>query len=123
MRRETRQEKKRKAMAMRAKELESFGMQVNEKGQVIVEPPSQLVKEMEEALVEEAGLKCCICLEGYRNQPKKVDQLLISFIQDICCWAKIHKSGSLLVVIIPFNMVAKSLSSFNHSRFLLKALF
>ena len=72
MRRETRLEKKKKAMAMRTKELESFRMQVNEKGQVKVSLPCQLMKEMEEALVDEAGLKCCICMEGYRNQPKKV---------------------------------------------------
>ena len=65
-------------MAMRAKELKSFGMQVNDKGQVIVDPPSQLVKEMEEALVDEAGLKCCICHEGYHNQPKKVGSAVLS---------------------------------------------
>ncbi len=59
-------------MAMRTKELESFRMQVNEKGQVKVSLPSQLVQEMEAALLDEAGLKCCICLEGYKNQPKKV---------------------------------------------------
>ena len=58
-------------MAMRAKELGSLGMQVNEKGQVIVSKSSSLVKEFTE-LVDEAGLKCCICLEGYRNQPNKV---------------------------------------------------
>ena len=58
-------------MAMRAKELGSLGMQVNEKGQVIVAKSSSLVKEFTE-LVDEAGLKCCICLEGYRNQPNKV---------------------------------------------------
>jgi len=57
---------------MRAKQLETFRMNVNEKGQVKVSLSSQLVKEMEEALVDEAGLKCCICLEGYKNQPKKV---------------------------------------------------
>ena len=56
-------------MAMRAKELGALGMQVNEKGQVIAK--SSLMPEME-SLVEETGLKCCICLEGYKNQPKKV---------------------------------------------------
>jgi hypothetical protein len=59
-------------MAMRAKELGSLGMQVNEKGQVIVAKSSSLVKEIETELVEEVGLKCCICMEGYRNQPSKV---------------------------------------------------
>ena len=72
VRRATRQEKKRRAMAMRAKELGSLGMQVNEKGQVIVAKSSSLVKEIETELVDEAGLKCCICMEGYRNQPGKV---------------------------------------------------
>ena len=72
VRRATRQEKKRRAMAMRAKELGSLGMQVNEKGQVIVAKSSSLVKEIETELVEEVGLKCCICMEGYRNQPNKV---------------------------------------------------
>ena len=57
-------------MAMRQKELGALGMQVNEKGQVIAK--SSLVPEMEEQLIEETGLKCCICLEGYKNQPKKV---------------------------------------------------
>ena len=56
-------------MAMREKELGALGLQVNEKGQVIAK--TSLLTEME-ALVEEAGLKCCICLEGYKNQPAKV---------------------------------------------------
>ena len=34
----------------------------HEKGQVIAK--SSLVPEMEEQLIEETGLKCCICLEG-----------------------------------------------------------
>ena len=37
---------------------------------------STLVKEMEKELVDEVGLKCCICLEGYRNQPNKVWELM-----------------------------------------------
>ena len=69
MRKATREEKKKKAMAMREKELGALGLQVNEKGQVIAK--TSLLTEME-ALVEEAGLKCCICLEGYKNQPAKV---------------------------------------------------
>ena len=44
--------------------------QMNEKGQVVAK--SSLLKEMESDLVEEQGLRCCICLEGYRNQPQKV---------------------------------------------------
>lgn len=57
-------------MALRAKELEALGMQVNERGQVIAK--TSAFKELESEIVEETGLKCCICLEGYRNQPKKV---------------------------------------------------
>ena len=60
---------------MRTKELGSLGMEVNEKGQVIA-AKSTLVKEMEKELVDEVGLKCCICLEGYRNQPNKVWELM-----------------------------------------------
>lgn len=70
MRSATRVEKKRKAMAMRDKQLKAFGMTVNEKGQVIAS--SKHLKEMEKDLADEPGLKCCICLEGYNNQPKKV---------------------------------------------------
>ena len=62
--------RKRKAMALRAKELQALGMQVNERGQVIAK--TSAFKELESEIVEETGLKCCICLEGYRNQPKKV---------------------------------------------------
>jgi len=57
-------------MAMRDKQLKAFGMTVNEKGQVIAS--SKHLKEMEKDLADEPGLKCCICLEGYNNQPKKV---------------------------------------------------
>ena len=44
-------------------------VQVNEKGQVVAK--SQLLKELG-SLEEETGLKCCICLEGYRSHPQKV---------------------------------------------------
>ncbi|XP_064395390.1 E3 ubiquitin-protein ligase UBR4-like isoform X5 [Halichondria panicea] len=70
VRKATREEKKRRAMAMRQKELGALGMEVNEKGQVIAQ--STLVSEMEGQLIEESGLKCCICLEGYKNQPQKI---------------------------------------------------
>ena len=76
MRKATREEKKKKAMAMREKELGALGLQVNEKGQVIAK--TSLLTEME-ALVEEAGLKCCICLEGYKNQPAKVSIPCLQF--------------------------------------------
>ena len=44
--------------------------QVNEKGQVVAKSP--LLKELA-SLEEEAGIKCCICLEGYKNHPQKVN--------------------------------------------------
>ena len=44
-------------------------VQVNEKGQVVAKSP--LLKELG-SLEEETGLKCCICLEGYRSHPQKV---------------------------------------------------
>jgi E3 ubiquitin-protein ligase UBR4 len=69
VRKATREEKKRKAMALRKKELGALGMHVNEKGQVVAKSP--LLKELG-SLEEETGLKCCICLEGYRSHPQKV---------------------------------------------------
>ena len=75
VRKATREEKKKKAMAMRKKELGALGMKVNEKGQVIAK--SALLSEMETQLIEESGLKCCICLEGYKNQPQKVSSCLL----------------------------------------------
>ena len=47
----------------------SVFVQVNEKGQVVAK--SVLLKELG-SLEEETGLKCCICLEGYRSHPQKV---------------------------------------------------
>jgi hypothetical protein len=46
-------------------------IKMNEKGQVVAETPTAF-KEIESEVVEETGLQCCICLEGYRNQPQKV---------------------------------------------------
>ncbi|XP_057678820.1 E3 ubiquitin-protein ligase UBR4 isoform X1 [Corythoichthys intestinalis] len=68
-RRETRAEKKRMAMAMRQKALGTLGMTTNEKGQVVTK--TSLLKQMDE-LIEEPGLTCCICREGYKFQPTKV---------------------------------------------------
>ncbi|MEE6482208.1 hypothetical protein FKM82_013184 [Ascaphus truei] len=68
-RKETRAEKKRMAMAMRQKALGTLGMTTNEKGQVVTK--TALLKQMEE-LIEEPGLTCCICREGYKFQPTKV---------------------------------------------------
>lgn len=42
-----------------------FAVQTNEKGQVVTK--TSLLKQMEE-LIEEPGLTCCICREGYKFQ-------------------------------------------------------
>ncbi|XP_052831626.1 E3 ubiquitin-protein ligase UBR4-like [Octopus bimaculoides] len=69
VRKQTKAEKKRLAMAVRMKQLGALGMTTNEKGQVTVK--SSVLKQMEE-LKEEIGLTCCICREGYKYQPQKV---------------------------------------------------
>ena len=65
----TREEKKKMAMAMRAKQLKAIGLKTNEKGQVKAE--SSLLEQFQ-AIGEESGLACVICREGYRFQPSKV---------------------------------------------------
>jgi E3 ubiquitin-protein ligase UBR4 len=69
VRRETREEKKRLAMAGRQKQLGALGMRANEHGQVTAE--SCIWKQVED-LGDEQGLICCICREGYKFQPIKV---------------------------------------------------
>uniref|UniRef100_T1IY63 UBR-type domain-containing protein n=1 Tax=Strigamia maritima TaxID=126957 RepID=T1IY63_STRMM len=69
VRKQTKAEKKRLAMAMREKQLAGLGMCTNEKGQVTAK--SNILKQMDE-LVEEPGLVCVICREGYKFQPTKV---------------------------------------------------
>uniref|UniRef100_A0A2R5LN58 Putative e3 ubiquitin-protein ligase ubr4 n=1 Tax=Ornithodoros turicata TaxID=34597 RepID=A0A2R5LN58_9ACAR len=69
VRKQTRDEKKRLAMAMRQKQLGQLGMRTNEKGQVTAK--SSILKQMED-LGEEAGPICIICREGYKFQPNKV---------------------------------------------------
>ncbi|XP_042144242.1 E3 ubiquitin-protein ligase UBR4-like isoform X1 [Ixodes scapularis] len=69
VRKQTRDEKKRLAMAMREKQLGELGMRTNEKGQVTAK--SSILQQMED-LGEEAGLVCIICREGYKFQPAKV---------------------------------------------------
>ncbi|KAH9361452.1 hypothetical protein HPB48_003874 [Haemaphysalis longicornis] len=69
VRKQTRDEKKRLAMAMREKQLGELGMRTNEKGQVTAK--SSILKQMED-LGEELGLVCIICREGYKFQPSKV---------------------------------------------------
>lgn len=65
VRRQTRDEKKRLAMAVREKQLGQLGMWTNAQGQVIA------TKQVED-LGEESGLTCIICREGYKFQPSKV---------------------------------------------------
>merc|ERR1719340_139480 len=59
----TREEKKKMAMAMRAKQLKAIGLKTNDKGQVKAE--SSLLEQFQ-AIAEESGLACVICREGYR---------------------------------------------------------
>jgi E3 ubiquitin-protein ligase UBR4 len=70
-RRATREEKRKMAMAMRKKQLDTMGMKTNDKGQVVTAAAPSVLEHMEE-LVEETGLSCVICHEGYRYLPTKV---------------------------------------------------
>ncbi|XP_074621519.1 E3 ubiquitin-protein ligase UBR4-like isoform X3 [Acropora palmata] len=70
VRRSTRLEKKKLAMAMREKQLGALGMETTSAGKIIAKP-STMLREMEE-LHEESGLACCICREGYKYHPQKV---------------------------------------------------
>ena len=65
----TREEKKKMAMAMRAKQLKAIGLKTNDKGQVKAE--SSVLKQFG-GIGEETGLVCVICREGYKFQPNKV---------------------------------------------------
>ena len=69
VRKETKEEKKRLAMAVRQKQLGELGLKANERGQVIAK--SCVLKQVED-LGEEQGLACIICREGYKFQPNKV---------------------------------------------------
>ena len=69
VRRQTKDEKKRMAMAVREKQLAGLGLKTNEKGQVTAK--RDLFKQVED-LGEETGLVCIICREGYKFQPNKV---------------------------------------------------
>lgn len=69
VRRQTKEEKKRLAMAVRERQLGALGMKANERGQVIAK-----CKLLEQCLdlLEDSGLICNICREGYKFQPTKV---------------------------------------------------
>ena len=66
---QTKAEKKKLAMAMRAKQLKAIGLKANEQGQVKAD--NVLLKQFV-SLAEESGLSCNICREGYKFQPNKV---------------------------------------------------
>ncbi len=69
VRNHTKAEKKKLAMAMRAKQLKAIGLQANEQGQVKAD--NTLLQQFV-GLAEESGLCCSICREGYKFQPNKV---------------------------------------------------
>ena len=69
VRKQTKAEKKRLAMAVREKQLGELGLITNEHGQVTAN--RDLFKQVED-LGEESGLICNICREGYSFQPTKV---------------------------------------------------
>ena len=69
VRNQTKAEKKKLAMAMRAKQLKAFGLKANDQGQVKAD--NSLLKQFV-SIAEESGLCCNICREGYKFQPNKV---------------------------------------------------
>lgn len=69
VRKQTKEEKKRLAMAVRQKQLGELGMKANERGQVMAK--SSILRGVED-FGEEQGLICIICREGYKFQPAKV---------------------------------------------------
>lgn len=69
VRKQTREEKKRLAMAVRERQLGALGMRANERGQVTAK--SKLLEQCQD-LAEDTGLICNICREGYKFQPTKV---------------------------------------------------
>lgn len=72
VREKTKMEKKRLAMAMRQKQLESLGMMMTGSGQIKAKPAA-VNKEMESMMEEQdQRLACCICREGYKFYPNKV---------------------------------------------------
>jgi len=71
VRNQTRNEKKKLAMAKRQKQLNQLGMKANDKGQLVATDPSTL-KNITDEVEEEKGHICCICREGYKYHPQKV---------------------------------------------------
>jgi len=71
IRNQTKNEKKKLAMAKRQKQLTQLGMKANDKGQLVASDPSTL-KNITDEVEEEKGHICCICREGYKYHPQKV---------------------------------------------------
>eukprot|EP00096_Caligus_rogercresseyi_P008738 TRINITY_DN2826_c0_g1_i1.p1 TRINITY_DN2826_c0_g1~~TRINITY_DN2826_c0_g1_i1.p1 ORF type:complete len:2495 (+),score=896.75 TRINITY_DN2826_c0_g1_i1:803-7486(+) len=69
VRQQTKAEKKKLAMAMRAKQLKAIGLKANDRGQVKAD--NSILQQFVE-IAEESGLSCNICREGYKFQPYKV---------------------------------------------------
>lgn len=69
VRKQTKEEKKRLAMAVRERQLGALGMKANERGQVTAK--SKLLEQCQD-LADDSGLICNICREGYKFQPTKV---------------------------------------------------
>ena len=65
---QTKNEKKRLAMATRQKVLTNVGVKTNEKGQLVADV--SVIKNMEE-VEDEKGHTCRICREGYKYHPQK----------------------------------------------------
>lgn len=70
-----------------------FAFQTNEKGQVVTK--TSLLKQMEE-LIEEPGLTCCICREGYKFQVHATSRVMIGQMLS----PNTGKSNTLLVCLI-----------------------
>jgi E3 ubiquitin-protein ligase UBR4 len=70
---QTKNEKKKLAMAMRQKQLSQLGMAANDKGQLTVIKKTT-IKDLvdEESVEDEKGHTCRICREGYKYHPHKV---------------------------------------------------
>lgn len=64
-----------------------FVLQTNEKGQVVTK--TSLLKQMEE-LIEEPGLTCCICREGYKFQVNDRSRIMNRDDTDTDRWLLSH---------------------------------
>jgi len=72
VRRQTREQKKKLAMAVRERQLGALGMKANERGQVTLFQQQSKLYQLCQDLAEDTGLICNICREGYKFLPTKV---------------------------------------------------